>query len=121
MGRLAEDGAIPAAYPLTETDSADYDRRTRLNVRDSDATLILNAGAVDGGTLATLDLARAMAKPHLVVDLDGAPSPDAVAAWLARTRPRVLNVAGPRESKRPGVQDAAAVYLRRLFALTRPT
>ncbi len=118
-GRLAEDGVIPARYPLSETDSADYDLRTRLNVRDSDATLILNPGPLDGGTLRTVELARGTAKPHLVADLDGAPAPDDVAAWLGRTRPRVLNVAGPRESKRPGVHAKAAEYLRALLAVTR--
>ena len=42
-GRTAEDGPIPARYPLRETESAKYDVRTRRNVRDSDGTLILTA------------------------------------------------------------------------------
>jgi len=120
-GRLAEDGVIPGRYPLTETLSADYDERTRLNVRDSDATLILNLGRLEGGTLRTLELAREMARPHLVVDLDREPSPNAAAAWLKQVRPKVLNVAGPRDSKAPGAHDAAVAFLRALFALTRPT
>jgi len=120
-GRLAEDGAIPKRYPLTETASADYDQRTRLNVRDSEATLILNSGPLAGGTLRTLELARDTARPCFVVDLDPPPAPDAAAAWLEQVRPRVLNVAGPRESKRPGVHDAAAKFLHALFAVTRPT
>lgn len=120
-GRLAEDGAIADRYPLTETASAEYDERTRLNVEDSDATLILNAGPLEGGTLMTRDIARELARPHLVVDLDGAPDPDEAAAWLGRVRPRVLNVAGPRESKAPGVHDRAAAFLRALLAITRPS
>lgn len=40
-GRRAEDGAIPARYNLSETPSRNYKIRTRLNVVDSDATLIL--------------------------------------------------------------------------------
>src|SRR5687768_4395889 len=43
-GRWAEDGPIPARYPLTETPSADPAQRTEWNVRDSDATLLLGDG-----------------------------------------------------------------------------
>ena len=39
--RWAEDGPVPARYPLRETPSADPAQRTRWNVRDSDATLVL--------------------------------------------------------------------------------
>ncbi len=48
-GRLAEDGRIPARYPgLVETDSPDGAERTRWNVRDSDATLIVSRGPLVG-------------------------------------------------------------------------
>jgi hypothetical protein len=43
--RQAEDGVIPARYPLVETPSADYSQRTKWNVRDADATLILAWGS----------------------------------------------------------------------------
>ncbi len=41
-GRRAEDGRIPPRYQLVETPSKDYEQRTRWNVRDSDATLIIS-------------------------------------------------------------------------------
>ena len=40
-GRLAEDGKISDKYPLIETRFANYLQRTKWNVRNSDATLIL--------------------------------------------------------------------------------
>ena len=44
-GRLAEDGTIPRRYTgLREADSTDPAIRTALNVRDSDATLIVSHG-----------------------------------------------------------------------------
>src|SRR5690606_4861542 len=43
-GRRAEDGPIPARYPLAETASSDYAERTRRNVLDADATLVLTWG-----------------------------------------------------------------------------
>ena len=49
-GRKAEDGALPARYPLKETPSEEYAQRTTWNVRDSDGTLILTHGAPTGGT-----------------------------------------------------------------------
>ena len=52
-GRLAEDGRIPDDYPLRETETTDYAERTKLNVRDSDGTLILTMGPPVGGLIVT--------------------------------------------------------------------
>src|SRR5947199_5509021 len=57
-GRRAEDGPIPAHYPLCETRSPIYPVRARWNVRDSDATLILTRGRADRGTALTREPAR---------------------------------------------------------------
>ena len=58
-GRLAEDGPIPLHYEeLVETESSDPSRRTSLNVRDSDATLIVSHGPLSGGSLLTLSEAN---------------------------------------------------------------
>jgi Circularly permutated YpsA SLOG family len=44
-GRRAEDGPVPERYPnLRETETDDYEMRTRLNVQDADATVILSQG-----------------------------------------------------------------------------
>ena len=115
QGRRAEDGPIPDRYPLTETPEADYDTRTRRNVEDSDGTLILNLGMLDGGTALTVKLARQMGKPCRVVALEEGIEPTAFREWLDKNRITVLNVAGPRESKRPGVYDAACRCLESLF------
>ena len=113
-GRWAEDGPVPGRYPLRETATADPAERTRLNVRDSDATLVLAPGAVAGGTALTVEAARALGRPFLVVP----PRPDAVggaAAWLAASGAAVLNVAGPRESEAPGVHAAALAFVGALL------
>ncbi len=117
-GRRAEDGRIPDRYPLRETESAAYDVRTRRNVRDSDATLILTRGRLTGGTALTLQLARSIGRPHLVVDLDAAPHVDAARRWLIDTGVATLNVAGPRESGLPGIYEEARDFLGRLLAPT---
>ena len=57
-GRRAEDGPIADRYPLNETDCESYATRTRWNVRDSDATLILCDAEPAGGTALTIECCR---------------------------------------------------------------
>jgi hypothetical protein len=114
-GRRAEDGRIPARYPLRETAGAAYPQRTRLNVRDADATLILTRCEPAGGTAFTIACARKLDRPCMVVDLTRSDLEHAgalVRAWLDDERVRVLNIAGPRESSAPGIADEAAAFLR---------
>jgi predicted Rossmann fold nucleotide-binding protein DprA/Smf involved in DNA uptake len=112
-GRRAEDGRIPARYPLIETPTARYPQRTQWNVRDSDGTLVLHAGRPRGGTALTLRLVAGLGRPLLRVDLDESPDPQALTAWIARAGIRVLNVAGPRESECPGVGSRAKQFLEK--------
>ena len=115
-GRRAEDGPIPERYAgLRETDSPSYERRTELNVRDSDATLVLAFGPPSGGSALTASLARSMGRPLLCLDLERLTLEEArtsLAEWLAEFRPRVLNVAGPRLSKEPRIAEATSEILR---------
>jgi len=110
-GRRAEDGAIPDRYPVRETPSEDYRQRTEWNVRDSDGTAILHRGAVDQGTALTERLARQRGRPVLLLDLRTA-RPSELAAWMAAHHIRRLNVAGPRESRAPGLQTAVTAFVR---------
>jgi hypothetical protein len=110
-GRRAEDGPIPDRYPLQETDSTSYPVRTELNVKDSDGTLILTWGRPTGGTALTIRLARRYRKPCLVMDLKKPTDPSSLRVWLEKNRIGVLNVAGPRESKNPGVTRMAYDFL----------
>src|SRR3954465_12097951 len=68
-GRRSEDGIIPAKYPLTETGTDQYPERTELNVKISDATLVLIDRAQDKGTALSISLCKLHHKPHRVVDL----------------------------------------------------
>ena len=114
-GRRAEDGAIDPLYPLRETESPEYPVRTEMNVRDSDATLILNQGVLGGGTALTLKLAKINRKPFRVVDLDETEDPAPVREWIKQGEVDVLNVAGPPESNRPGIYAKTIEFLRRML------
>lgn len=115
-GRRSEDGPIDLAYPLKETPARDYAQRTIWNIRDTDATLILTRGPLIGGTALTASAAAELHKPLLVVDLGDEDEPAAVRRWIENHGLEVLNVAGPRESERPGIYDETRTFLSRLFA-----
>ena len=114
-GREAEDGRIPPKYQLTELPDGGYRQRTRRNVEDSDGTLIVNLGELDGGTLATKIFAEKAGKPHYVAQVDDGATDEmaaSVLAWLRAHHIKTLNVAGPRESKRPGIYQQTTALLQ---------
>lgn len=114
-GRLAEDGAVPECYPLIELKSNRYASRTEKNVVQSDGTLVLNVGELSDGTKATVEFAKEHGRPFLVLQLDGSPSLKDCRSWLAAHSLKTLNVAGPRESKHPGIYRQALRFLRLLL------
>jgi len=114
QGRLAEDGTIGLAYALQETPSPAYLQRTEWNVRDSCGTVIFSqAGQLTGGSLATFELARQLGKPclHLTQKEDNADVAAQLLAFIRRHKIKVLNVAGPAETKEPGVGE----FVRQTF------
>jgi len=118
--RLAEDGPIPKSYPLKESRSPFYSTRTRMNVEESDGTLIIVTAEPTGGTALTIDLAKNASKPLHVVKLNdkdvSAASLGKIRKWLKSNNINILNVAGPRESGAPGIYDKAKSLMKELLA-----
>jgi hypothetical protein len=119
-GWRSEDGTIPSCYreKMQEIGSSNYLVRTRRNVADSHATLIVtNTYPLSGGTLKTRHFCEEMMRSHLVVAIDENDAVGKVQRWLAQffeqnlPIPFVLNVAGPRESKASGIQKASRKLL----------
>ncbi|MCH9808860.1 MAG: putative molybdenum carrier protein [Alphaproteobacteria bacterium] len=100
QGRMAMDGEIPERYPVVVLEGSGYRKRTRQNVIDSDATVIIFFGKIipKGGTEQTVQECVKAGKPHLLIDGDSL-EVDAAAAMLATFCDEhsvgVLNVAGP--------------------------
>ncbi|MDA0284860.1 MAG: putative molybdenum carrier protein [Planctomycetota bacterium] len=117
-GRRAEDGRIPDRFPLDECASRNYAVRTRMNVAESDGTLILSRGKLTGGTALTESIALQHGKPSIVIDLVTELGVQPVEEWIAENRIRTLNVAGPRESQQSGIFAQASAYLREFFKRT---
>lgn len=123
-GHQAEDGEIPIGlWAHLQAVCSDYSERTRRNVAESDATLILWAGeAMSPSSRLALETAERLEKPHVSEILPPADPAacDEVARRVAETLRewaaggvRVVNVAGTRESKAPGIYRAAWEVLTR--------
>jgi len=112
-GRRAADGVLDARYQLQETESSCYRQRTKRNVRDADATLIIYRDRLEGGSLLTRDLATRHGKPLLLCDLH-VPAEELLIAWqdwLLNHSIATLNIAGPSEARNPGIYLQASALL----------
>lgn len=130
-GGLAEDmpdaPGVRALYPeLKEGQAQGYVERTAWNVRDSHATLIVSPGGLEplSGTAMTAAFAKAFGRPVLVLDAtdsNAQSAAQAALAWLRGLGLRgiTLNVAGPRESKQPGVYDLTRDIVETLLLAQR--
>ncbi|ABK42668.1 conserved hypothetical protein [Magnetococcus marinus MC-1] len=117
--RRAEDGPIPPRYPVRALVRGGYLVRNRLNVQDSDATLIITDGALSGGTARSVEFARRLGRPFLVLQitrcLQDADLLIKLCQWLKVYDVQVLNVAGPRESRKPGIYQLTRQFLVQLI------
>ena len=105
-GRLAEDGPIPKIYRVREIKTPSYEERTAENVATADATVIMARGALTGGTLLTLEIAKAYHAPCCHLDLLAMDEFEAALLlheFFDESEGAIatLNVAGPRASQDP--------------------
>lgn len=116
-GRKAEDGPLPPRYPLKETESSDYRVRTELNVKEADGTLVLTRRKPTGGTALTVKVADKHKKPCLVLDLEqeNHKMPGIIQDWVEKNHISILNVAGPRESKVPGIYSMTRMVVEKVL------
>ena len=138
--RQCETGRIPDIYPLKEVEVDDYDERTRRNILEADATLVITArGRKERGTSLTIKRAEEFSKPYLHMELQELINPageygrqreqselqnfshpdlailNRARSWLSQGSYKILNVAGNRESTSPGIQKFTVRILEYLF------
>jgi hypothetical protein len=108
---------------LVELSTTSYPARTRRNLEESDGTVIFSLERLlSGGTKLTWGLAKKLEKPLLHIydaPKERISNPDslclevqALTDFLRSNKIEVLNVAGPRESKEPGVYQLTLTILR---------
>lgn len=115
---------IPNLYNLRETESENYSERTKLNILDSDGTLILiktEFSQLKNGTVLTLQEAREQNKPYLIINMLEKINVDDIVEWLEMNDIKRLNLAGPRESQCPRIYNAAWEFLDNLLTKICPT
>ena len=123
-GRRSEDGIVPLEFAaMTEDTRKDYLHRTELNVINSDATLILSqTRELTGGTKRTAEFCEKHGKPYWIDNPETSNETDRgleVLYWIEAEfgeRGIVLNVAGPRESKVPGIEASTKAFISRLLS-----
>lgn len=117
---LPDPPGVRALFPgLAATASADPAERTRRNVRDSAATVVVRGADPGGspGTALTIRTARDLGRPLLVVDPRDPRAAGAVRRFLSGLPAgAAVNVAGPRESECPGIGAAARSLLDRALS-----
>jgi Circularly permutated YpsA SLOG family len=116
-GWLTEDGPkkmLLESYGLVECLESGYPARTRLNVLQSDGTVIIG-NYTSGGSALTCDAARESGKAIFLVPY---PKPGITSEvitefrhWLREKKIDVLNVAGNRESTSPGIGEFTRQFL----------
>lgn len=116
-GRTAQDGPLPERYMLKETEAGGYSQRTRMNVHDADATLIIHRGPLEGGTRLTYRFVDELQKPFQMLDLskDNTSQTAMIQAWWTALGLYSLNVAGPSEERVPGIHAHTILCLQRLW------
>lgn len=117
-GRITEAGPLPDIYQMRETPTVDYAERTERNVLDSDGTVIVSHGSLDGGSALTEALAGKHDRLHLHLNMDRLSVHDAAGLlqrWIEGNGIRVLNIAGPRASRDPNIYRVTTAVLETLF------
>lgn len=100
-------------FDLIEGKSASYPSRTRVNVLQSDGTVIFTPLPMGRGSRLTFSLCVRFHKPHFVVsmyDLQASRTYEFL-YWLKLRKIVILNVAGSRESSWPGMEKLVESYL----------
>jgi hypothetical protein len=116
-------------FGLTEHASPAYRDRTAANIIISDVTLLVSKLPLEGGSKLTKDLLQRQNLPHRVInerellikerwlESVGEAALFLKQTFVTRGRGLVVNVAGSRESKFPGIGELAEKHLREVFSI----
>jgi hypothetical protein len=120
--RQAEDGEIPPRYPVTPLPGSGYRQRTIQNVVDSNATLVIYFGQLQGGTEQTVLHCIKRQKPYKLIDASEVSRVRAAhiaAQFIESKAVAILNIAGPCVGRIPEAQDYAYYVVTELLRLLR--
>jgi hypothetical protein len=122
-GCITEDGPRPAIakhFNLTETSTSRYEPRTYANAKLGDGTIRFATDWYSAGEICTLEAIEKYSKPYIDIDPTNPRPVSEVEKWIKDNNIKVLNVAGNRESKSPGICKFTREYIVKLIEATRP-
>ena len=101
-------------YGLVEDTSTSYVPRTKLNVKNSDGTVIFSQDWLSIGTKLTIDTCIKLNKPYIKIDLANKEvSEKELFDWIVNNDIKILNVAGNRESKAVGIGTFVMEFMKK--------
>lgn len=110
-GWKTEDGPRPAfedLYGMQEHVSDKYPDRTLANIKEATGTVIFSRQPKSSGTILTVTTCALEGKPVLLMPVQ---DKEKFKYWIRNMGIIVMNVAGNRESKAPGIQEAVRKFL----------
>lgn len=116
-GWKTEVGPAPwlgGVYGLVEHVSPEYPPRTEANIQLADATVIF--GRPSSGSSLTRNICEDHGKPLIWITANKDGEMMRFRLWLARYKPKTLNVAGNRESVTPGIGNLVERFLVKAFS-----
>jgi Circularly permutated YpsA SLOG family len=114
--RRCENGIIDVRYQLQETSSSSYLQRTEKNVQHADGTAVFTMRqTLTGGSKRTTEFALKHAKPWLHIHSAMYDAPAQLLRFIKENKVEVLNVAGSRSSKEPGIYEFVKGVLEKAF------
>ena len=124
-GFLTENGSnydLSKLFGLHQSESEKYPPRTAENISKSDCTIIFSSNrGTERGSILTQNLCLSKKKPHLWVDPLSSTIVEEIQEFIAenarsKSRPIILNIAGNRESKYPGIETKVQEILTKVFS-----
>jgi len=111
-GRKAEDGPIPGVYQLVEA-AGGYRDRTERNAAHADGTVLFCPVHPGPGSRLTLAVCQRFEKPllHIYPTKPVDEAAQVLRKFIKEHDIRVLNVAGSRASKEPGIYNFVVLVL----------
>ena len=115
---LGTDLELKSIYQLEESTHSNYAKRTQLNVQKADCTLIFSENSNSKGTQLTMKFCIQFNKPFLLLAPSNSNAISMVKSFLANqlnNKAAIINIAGNRESKAPGIQKQVYNLLLEVF------
>jgi len=110
-GFLTEDGNMPeyeeeyGLMSIAQSGIGGYIERTRLNVIEADATVIFSFSNKERGSTLTKKFCQEERKPFIWIgEADMIEATKSLIKFLREHNPKILNIAGNRESLYPGIE-----------------